>query len=145
MRVSELVGINMDDLVLDINEVTITRKGGKKRQKLYFNDEVKEALIAYLDIREYQSQALFIIRNKRRITTSQVDNVVKKLTKETLGKELSAHKMRSTYGTILYRETRDIYLVADRMGHSDVNTTRKHYAKMDEERQKQVAGAIKLR
>ena len=46
-------------------------------------------------------------------------------------KKITPHKLRSTYGTSLYRETGDIYLVADVLGHSDVNTTRKHYAAIE--------------
>lgn len=53
--------------------------------------------------------------------------------------------MRSTYGTTLYRETGDIYLVADVLGHKDVNTTRKHYAALEEERRRQAAKAVTLR
>ena len=44
-------------------------------------------------------------------------------------KKITPHKLRSTYGTMLYHETQDIYLVADVLGHKDVNTTRKHYAR----------------
>ena len=43
-------------------------------------------------------------------------------------KKITPHKLRSTYGTTLYQESGDIYLVADVLGHKDVNTTRKHYA-----------------
>ena len=53
--------------------------------------------------------------------------------------------MRSTYGTMLYQQTGDIYLVADVLGHKDVNTTRKHYAAMAEENRKKAAKAIRLR
>ena len=44
-----------------------------------------------------------------------------------------------------YRETGDIYLVADVLGHKDVNTTKKHYAAIDENRRRQAASAVKLR
>ena len=55
------------------------------------------------------------------------------------------HKLRSTYGTALYQETGDIYLVADVLGHKDVNTTKKHYAALDDARRRQAATAVKLR
>ena len=60
-------------------------------------------------------------------------------------KNISPHKLRSTFGTNLYRETGDIYLVADVLGHKDVNTTRKHYAAGSEELRKAAAKNIKLR
>jgi len=60
-------------------------------------------------------------------------------------KKITPHKLRSTYGTSLYRATGDIYLVADVLGHKDVNTTRKHYAAVEEDRRKSAAGAVTLR
>ena len=63
----------------------------------------------------------------------------------TPGKIITPHKLRSTYGTMLYQESGDIYLVADVLGHKDVNTTRKHYAAMTEDKSRQAAKYIKLR
>ena len=60
-------------------------------------------------------------------------------------KKITPHKLRSTYGTSLYRETGDIYLVADVLGHKDVNTTRKHYAALEDERRRSAAKYVKLR
>ena len=51
----------------------------------------------------------------------------------------------STYGTTLYQETGDIYLVADVLGHKDVNTTRKHYAAMKDDHKRKAAKTVKLR
>ena len=63
----------------------------------------------------------------------------------TTTKKITPHKLRSTYGTTLYQETGDIYLVADVLGHKDVNTTKKHYAAIDDARRRQAAKAVKLR
>ena len=60
-------------------------------------------------------------------------------------KKITPHKLRSTYGTALYQETGDIYLVADVLGHKDVNTTKKHYAAMDDQRRRKAASAVRLR
>ena len=60
-------------------------------------------------------------------------------------KNITPHKLRSTYGTSLYRETGDIYLVADVLGHSDVNTTKKHYAALEDERRRAARDKVKLR
>ena len=60
-------------------------------------------------------------------------------------KTITPHKLRSTYGTQLYQETGDIYLVADVLGHKDVNTTKKHYAQMDDARRRMAASIVKLR
>ena len=81
----------------------------------------------------------------RRITVRAVENLVKKYAKiVTPLKKITPHKLRATYGTALYRETGDIYIVADVLGHRDVNTTRKHYAAITEDHRKSVAGAVKL-
>ena len=60
-------------------------------------------------------------------------------------KNITPHKLRSTYGTNLYQESGDIYLVADVLGHKDVNTTRKHYAAQADERRRQAAQMVRLR
>ncbi|MDR1094597.1 MAG: tyrosine-type recombinase/integrase, partial [Clostridiales bacterium] len=60
-------------------------------------------------------------------------------------KKISPHKLRSTYGTALYRETRDIYVVADVLGHKDVNTTKKHYAALSDDARRAAADKVKLR
>ena len=74
-----------------------------------------------------------------------VEDLVKKFAKEaTPLKKISPHKLRSTFGTNLYRETKDIYIVADLLGHKDVNTTKKHYAAISEDMRKDVANKIKL-
>jgi integrase len=60
-------------------------------------------------------------------------------------KKITPHKLRSTYGTSLYQETGDIYLVADVLGHTDVNTTKKHYAALDDERRRYARDKVRLR
>jgi len=76
-----------------------------------------------------------------------VQNMVKKYASlaAPLKKKLSPHKLRSTFGTNLYHETGDIYLVADVLGHSDVNTTRRHYAAMTDDRRRLAAQMVHLR
>ena len=146
IRVSELVGINLSDLDLEDNAFQVTRKGGNQTI-LYFPDQVGEALRRYLAERDQiealpgHEDALFLSLQKRRITQRAVENLVKKyaLVAAPLKKRMSPHKLRSTFGTNLYQETGDIYLVADVLGHSDVNTTRRHYAAMSEEHKRQAA------
>ena len=90
--------------------------------------------------------AFFLSMQNRRLTVRSVENLVKKYaSKVTSMKKITPHKLRSTYGTNLYRETGDIYLVADVLGHKDVNTTRKHYAAMQDENKRKAAKAVKLR
>ena len=71
--------------------------------------------------------ALFLSLQKSAHGGARVENLVKKYASlVTTTKKITPHKLRSTYGTTLYQETGDIYLVADVLGHKDVNTTRKH-------------------
>lgn len=151
IRVSECVGINNEDVDFKNNAFTITRKGGS-RVVLYFSDEIKNALLAYLEEKENNKaidpneNALFLSLQNKRITVRAVENMVKKYAKIVSPlKKISPHKLRSTYGTNLYRETKDIYIVADVLGHKDVNTTKKHYAAISEDIRRDVANVVKLR
>lgn len=151
MRISELVGLDLTDLDFSINGVRVTRKGGNQAI-LYFSDEVAGCLQGYLQQREGlqplpgHEQALFLSMQRKRLGVRAVQELVKKYTKAaTPLKSVSPHKLRSTYGTMLYQETGDIYLVADVLGHKDINTTKKHYAAMSDERRRMAAKAVKLR
>ena len=151
IRISELVGLNVNDLDFSANAFRITRKGGNQ-VILYFSDEVAEALKAYLAERNEitplpgHENALFLSLQKRRITDRAVQNLVKKYSQSAVPlKKISPHKLRSTYGTMLYQETGDIYIVADVLGHKDVNTTKRHYADQTDVRRRQAARIVKLR
>ena len=129
---SECVGLDLDDLDFREKGMLVHRKGGSE-SIVYFGDEVEAALKDYLEQRkqilpkEGHEKALFLSLQNRRITVRAVENLVKKYAGlATSLKKITPHKLRSTYGTSLYRETGDIYLVADVLGHKDVNTTRKH-------------------
>lgn len=151
IRVSECVGLNLDDIDFNIGGIKIYRKGGKE-VIVYFGDEVQDALESYLIERDQiipvpgHEEALFLSLQKKRMNVRSVENLVKKYAKlVTPLKKITPHKLRSTYGTNLYRETGDIYLVADVLGHADVNTTKKHYAALEDERRRSARNKVKLR
>ncbi|MBR0381925.1 MAG: tyrosine-type recombinase/integrase [Eubacterium sp.] len=151
IRVSECVGLDITDLDFETNGMKIHRKGGAE-VILYFGDEVRNALLDYLDERELvmpregSENALFLSMQRSRLTVRSVENLVKKYARTVTSlKKITPHKLRSTYGTELYKETGDIYLVADVLGHKDVNTTRKHYAAMEDQRRRMAAGKVRLR
>jgi len=151
IRVSECVGLDVEDVDFRNNAIKVVRKGGSE-MLVYFGDEVEQALKAYLEVRSGitplagHEHALFYSTQRRRIGVQAVENMVRKYARAvTTTKKITPHKLRSTYGTALYRETGDIYLVADVLGHKDVNTTRRHYAAMDEDRRRKAAGAVHLR
>lgn len=151
IRISECVGLNIKDIDFEANSFKVTRKGGNE-VVLFINDEIAAALEAYLEQRleiqaeEGDEDAFFLSLQKKRITPRAVQNLVKKYSRIIAPlKKISPHKLRSTYGTALYHETSDIYLVADVLGHKDVNTTKRHYAAMSEDRRREAAGKVKLR
>ena len=151
MRVSECVGIDINDIDFKNSGIKIRRKGGNETV-IYFGEEVENALLDYLEERKLivpqdgHENALFLSLQKRRIGVRAVENLVKKYSSLVTNlKKITPHKLRSTYGTALYKETGDIYLVADILGHKDVNTTKKHYAAIEDERRRKARNAVKLR
>ncbi len=151
IRVSECVGLDISDVNFDVGGIKIRRKGGYEAI-IYFGDEVEIALLDYMELRERiipaegHENALFLSLQNRRMAVRSVENLVKKYTSRVTSlKKITPHKLRSTYGTTLYQETGDIYLVADVLGHKDVNTTRKHYAALEDARRRRAANAVRLR
>ncbi|MCL2630438.1 MAG: tyrosine-type recombinase/integrase [Firmicutes bacterium] len=153
IRVSECVGLNVDDIDLKNNSFSVTRKGGAQ-SILYFAVEAKEALLVYLEERErrlkekgaIKEKALFISLQNKRMTVRAMEYLVKKYSKLVAPlKKISPHKLRSTYGTALYRSTKDIYVVAEVLGHKDINTTKKHYAAISEDIKREASKKVVLR
>lgn len=158
IRVSELVGLNVRDLDFDNNAFIVTRKGGNK-SILYMPSETVKAIKEYLlwlqdeidkkssfGLKITDNDALFLSLQGKRISVRAVELLVKKYSQIAAPlKKITPHKLRSTYATNLYRETGDIYVVADVLGHSDINTTKKHYAEMSEENKRLAAKVTVLR
>lgn len=151
IRVSECVGINLSDVNMEENAFLVTRKGGNQ-VVLYFPPEVATALGEYMEERKKiaaqpgHEDALFLSMQKKRITQRAVQLLVKKYAAVAapLKPKISPHKLRSTFATNLYNATGDIYLVADVLGHSSVDTTRKHYADMTDARRRMAAEYVHL-
>lgn len=150
IRNSELVGLNVDDINFKDNSFSVTRKGGK-RMILYFNEEVANALKEWIEYRNSieelpeTEKALFVSLQNKRITTRAIEQLVKKYSQiVTPLKHITPHKLRSTFGTNLYRQTNDIYVVAHILGHNDVNTTKKHYAATGDDIMKKAINGVKL-
>lgn len=152
IRVSECVGLNMEHVDFKNNRIKVIRKGGKE-DYVYFGDEVEKALRDYIELSrkhiqacEGHESALFLSIQRKRMSVKAIENMVSDSAKQvTMFKHITPHKLRSTYGTNLYKETGDIYLVAEVLGHNDVNTTRKHYAALDEDRKRRAAKVVRMR
>ena len=134
LRVSELVGLNIGDINMKDKSFKVTRKGGEQ-VILFMTDELFGQVDEYFnhlhdnDMSIAKDMPLFRTRWNERIGTRSVQMLVKKYATDAVPlKNITPHKLRSTFGTRLYRKTGDIYMVADVLGHKDVNTTKKHYA-----------------
>lgn len=161
-NVPELAGLDIDDIDLKNQTFCVIRKGGNE-EYVYFGDEICDALFRYLlsddsdnETRtksprealikeDSDDKALFLSLRGTRMAVRSIEVMVKKYSsKIQTNKKITPHKLRSTYGTALYRETGDIYLVADVLGHKDVNTTQKHYADQSNKNRKRAADIVSL-
>ena len=149
IRVSECAGLDLSDVDFSDNTITIIRKGGSP-DHLYLNEVVRNTLRDYIKTERpilldgQEDPALFISLKRRRMSVRSIQYMVEKYGKNSnLSGKLTPHKLRRTYGTALYNKTGDIYMVADVLGHKDVNTTVKHYAAIEEEH-KQKASQIDI-
>ena len=131
MRLSELVGINLNDIDRNWEFVMVTGKGNKQRQ-LFLNDACRCALYPYMkkrttgDMAKAETNALFLSKGNRRISNKTVQAMVYKyLNMAGLGgRGLSVHKLRHTAATLLYQEAGvDVRVLQEILGHAQLNTT----------------------
>lgn len=147
IRVSECEGLDVSDVDLDTRCIRIKRKGGFF-DVVYFNNDVKEKLEYYISTERTKEMinkygpALFLSAHKKRITVDAIRDITEKYTLIICNKRLSPHKLRASYGTLLYSETKDIRLTADVLGHTNINTTVRYAAQLEENKRR--AGSISL-
>ena len=128
LRVSELTGLNISDI--KENQIRVLGKGDKERM-LYLNDACVDAINAYLPHRIEPNKnagaagALFVSRQKNRISKTTVEHLVKKYIAQAGldPSKFSAHKLRHTAATLMYKNGVDIRTLQDVLGHENVNTT----------------------
>ena len=131
MRLSELVGLNMESIDPEITMIKVLGKGSKERM-IYLNKAARAALIEYLRQRldpkhvRTSSNAVFLSGRESRISNKTVQWMVQKYLKMAgLGaKGLSVHKLRHTAATLMYQSGKvDIRVLKDILGHEQLNTT----------------------
>ena len=126
LRVSELVGLNLTDFQRDT--VRVTGKGGKERT-VYLNEACADAINQYLPHRlrphDRDKNALFISRNRNRISVQTVKWLVKKYVGQAglNTHKYSAHKLRHTAATLMLQNGVDVKAVQEVLGHEHLNTT----------------------
>ena len=134
IRVSELVGIDIDDINMNKNMIYINRKGAKEGH-VYFSQDMKMLLEEYLEFREYYSptddeRALFLAstaKNKgHRLSVRSVQLLVKKYAiaaKIPKARQITPHKLRSSFAMDALKATGNLALVQKMLGHDNISTT----------------------
>jgi len=144
IRVSELVGLDYQDIDLKNKTFLITRKGGKQTI-LHMGQQLHDKFVEYFADGDWTPTTPVFTKCGHRLSVRAVENIVKKYAAIAAPlKKISPHKLRSTYGTNLYKATNDIYVVADVLGHKDINTTKKHYAAISDDIRIKAADMVKL-
>jgi site-specific recombinase XerD len=131
MRLSELVGINLNDLDRELRSLRVVGKGNKERI-VYLNDACRDALTRYLSVRgdglkkPLPTNALFVSKQYKRISNKTVQWLVYKYL-ERAGldyKHFSTHKLRHTAATLMYQTGKvDVRVLKEILGHEQLNTT----------------------
>lgn len=145
IRVGSLVEINIQNIDFENQILYIIQKGNKEMQ-IYLPDNLMQYIHRWVKDREEllkktdeKIDALFITQHKgryNRISENTVGYMLKKNTSN-LNKHITPHKLRHTFGTHIYQETGDIYLVANLLGHANIQTTA-IYAHKDKQNTKEV-------
>jgi site-specific recombinase XerD len=145
LRVSAIVNIDIEDIDMENNKMYVIEKG-KKGRNVYFGDNTKESILTWIsDRREITGNdtgALFISKNKTRMSRDAVSDMLKSAVKEAgIEKRITPHKMRSTCAMNLYQKKGDIYLVQQQLGHKNIENTM-IYAKATENQMIEAAAAL---
>jgi len=131
-RVSEIVSLDLSDIVMEKNQLKMVRKG-KKEDAPFFSDWGKEYLGRYLQQRDkympsHQEDAVFLAvsptnPNGHRIEVRSVQKLVKKYAKAFGIPDLSVHKLRHSFATQFLRLNPDPHQLQAQLGHSKIETT----------------------
>ncbi len=128
VRLSELAGLNLNDINFNENVMIVTGKGNKQRI-VYLNEACVSALKKYLTVRpneNYDKNALFLSRLKKRMGNQSIQDVVYKYLKKIGldGNGYSVHKLRHTAATLMYQYGNvDIRILQEMLGHENLGTT----------------------
>lgn len=143
LRISAIVGIDIDDVNIQEKYIIVTEKGNIQK-RIYIGNKTLKIIKKWIEDREKMvnkdEKALFICQGNHRISVRAVENRFKAISEET-GKNLTPHKMRATCATRLYEQTGDIYLVQQQLGHKNIENT-KRYARVSEQKRKEAANIL---
>jgi len=153
LRLSELINLDLKDLHLDEDPTVKVLGKGNKERRVPLHAEVSTTLKEYLPWRNElvpkgkDSNALFLSLRKRRINPRTIQMMVKKYAKKSgleNVSEITPHKLRHTFASLLYKETKDLRVLQEILGHSSVSTTQIYTHTDPEQRRKTVDRMPKL-
>lgn len=127
MRCSALYKLNISDINLkDCSLLTVDKE--RRIEEHFYSKEVRDSLSDWIKLREKKlngksEDALFISKDLNRLSQTGIARITQKYSMNINGKSISPHKLRATYGTMIYEKTRDLYTVQQCMGHSDPSTS----------------------
>ncbi|MBU0709486.1 MAG: tyrosine-type recombinase/integrase, partial [Candidatus Omnitrophica bacterium] len=123
LRISELVGLNADDMDF-IGGIIKVKGKGKKERVVPIGEIAINSIRKYIDKRKKQSEVVFLNRSNRRITSRGVRNIVSKYLKRTRMKAgVSAHTLRHSFATHLLNRGADLRTVQELLGHANLSST----------------------
>lgn len=144
VRVEALAEIDVNDIDFSTGKLVVVEKGEQE-----VSQHLPESVMGYINewmqdrekmLKGKEEKALFINIRLERLTSYGIRDLIKKYTAN-LDKKITPHKLRSTYATMVYQKTNDIYLVSSLIGHKNVNTTKRYAACLDENK-KAVSGIL---
>lgn len=143
LRLSAIVGIDIDDIDF-VNRTVFTTEKGDRQKETILGDQAINMIIAWMRDRKRMvnddEKALFICKTGKRMSTVAVEERFRQIAEGT-GKKITPHKMRATCATKLYEKTGDIYLVQAQLGHKNIENTKK-YAKVSDNKLKAAANIL---
>lgn len=145
LRLSAIIQIDIDDLDLEHNQISVTEKGDHDYH-IMIGDNLKAQILLWLEDRkkyfgDIESNALFVSQERKRVSERTMKDLTDKYTCGITDKHVTPHVMRHSCATNLYEKTGDIYLCAKQLNHKNVSTTQR-YAELSREKQKKATNIL---
>ncbi len=142
LRVTALAEIDIEDLDLKNHQIKVTEKGNVSK-RIYIDEQTEMFINMWLSKRKEllgysDCKALFISNRRERMTVKSIERIIQKYTQPITDKHITPHKLRSTCGTNLYQAKKDIYLVAEVLGHKSTSPTKRYTKVFDRDKQEAI-------
>lgn len=142
LRVSALMNINVEDIDFDNNVISVIEKRQKVRE-IAFGEQTKKMLQEWIEVREeafgdVDTTALFVSRNRRRLTIEAVGDLLEKYCNEADIKRITPHKLRATASCMMAKNNIPVKAIAKQLGHQQISTTMRYIDVFNEDTEKAI-------